>query len=101
MPAKHEFLSEPIFLARHAPQSQAAAVSEAAEDDGYLATYLSNGRDMKSELLLFDARDISRGPLQRIPLPVYLSGGLHGSFVDGLVFNDDDISRKFKVDSFQ
>ena len=95
MPEKYEFLSEPIFITRHQPSP--TATTTIAEDDGYIATYLSNGRDMKSELLLFDASRIQQGPVHRIPLPVYMSVGLHGNFVDGLVFNEEDMMRKFKV----
>ena len=48
----------------------------------YAGTYLTNGRDLISEFLLFKAKDISQGPIQRIKLPVFMSIGLHGKCIN-------------------
>lgn len=95
MPEKFEFMAEPTYIPRRRETTSSSA--SAAEDDGYVAVYLSNGRDLITEFLLFDASDISKGPISRTRLPVFMNTGLHGSYADGAVFEEDDIKRKFKV----
>lgn len=103
LPERHEFLAEPMFIPRKNNNSSNSNVSNNGstgrmeEDDGYIAAYLCNGRDKTSDFLLFDAKDISKGPILRVPLPVYMPVGLHGSYTNGLVFDPEDIARKFKV----
>jgi carotenoid cleavage dioxygenase len=51
------------------------------EDDGYLVTFTTDvGRD-RSECLVFDARDITAGPLARVRLPERISSGTHSCWV--------------------
>jgi carotenoid cleavage dioxygenase-like enzyme len=85
----HEFLGESIFVPRTGASS--------AEDDGYLLSTLHNCRDKTTSLAVFDAKDVAKGPISRIALPVFLPFGLHGSYADGLTFNFDDVIRRFKV----
>jgi carotenoid cleavage dioxygenase-like enzyme len=48
-----------------------------AEDDGYLLSFTTDiGRDV-SECLIFDATDITGGPLARVRLPERISSGTH------------------------
>jgi len=48
-----------------------------AEDDGYLVTFTTDvGRDL-SECLVFDATDITSGPIARVRLPERISAGTH------------------------
>jgi carotenoid cleavage dioxygenase-like enzyme len=48
-----------------------------AEDDGYLLTFTTDvGRD-RSECLVFDATDITSGPIARVLLPERISSGTH------------------------
>jgi len=68
-----------------------------AEDDGYILTLLFNGREESSELLVFNAKDIAGGPTHRIPIPVNIPFGFHGSYANGLVFDAEDVVRKWKV----
>lgn len=101
-PQPHEFLSEPMFIPKkssitHSDTEGVQLRAGMAEDDGYIGAYLVNGRDKITDLVLFDAKDIAKGPLSRTRLPTFVPFGLHGSFADGLVFDEDDISRKFKV----
>jgi hypothetical protein len=56
-----------------------------------------NSKLMKSYLLIFDAQDITKGPIQRLELPSFISYGLHGNFVPNLTFNFDEVKRKFTV----
>jgi carotenoid cleavage dioxygenase len=47
------------------------------EDDGYLVTFTTDlGRDV-SECLVFDAEDITVGPIARVRLPERISSGTH------------------------
>ena len=48
-----------------------------AEDDGYLVTFITNLGTGKGECAVFDAREISRGPLCRIVLPHHIPMGAH------------------------
>jgi all-trans-8'-apo-beta-carotenal 15,15'-oxygenase len=83
---KHEFVQEVIFFPREDAKS---------EDDGYLVGVLTNGEDLTSDLLLFDAQKIAEGPISRQRLPTRIPFGLHGSFAPGITFNSDDIDRRF------
>ena len=56
---KYEYLGEAIFIPRE---------SSSGEDDGYVFSLLFNGKDKKSEFVIFDAKDISKGPISRLPI---------------------------------
>jgi carotenoid cleavage dioxygenase len=63
---------EPYFVPRE---------GAAAEDDGYLLSYVyDEGRDT-SELMVLDANDLSAAPLARVMLPARVPYGFHGSWV--------------------
>jgi carotenoid cleavage dioxygenase len=47
------------------------------EDDGYVVTFVTDAASERSELQLFDARSISRGPVARVPLPQRVPAGFH------------------------
>lgn len=53
------------------------------EDDGYLLVYVSDLVQDRSETLIFDASDISRGPIATIVLPERISVGVHACWVEG------------------
>jgi len=65
---------EPTFV----PKSAASA-----EGEGYLLALANRYEQMRSDLLLWDARRISDGPLATIRLPLRLRNGLHGTWVEG------------------
>ncbi|KAJ6009633.1 hypothetical protein N7522_004649 [Penicillium canescens] len=65
---------EPVFVPRH---------EGAAGEDGYLLVLADRYREGRNVLLLFDALDITKGPIAEIKLPFKLMDGLHGSWVDG------------------
>ena len=48
-----------------------------AEDDGYLVTFVTDVKADRSECQIFDARDITRGPIARVLLPERISSGTH------------------------
>lgn len=76
---------EPVFVPRH---------PDAAYEDGYLLVIADRYRENRNCLLLFEASDITRGPLAEIKLPFKLMDGLHGSWVDG---QDVDAAREARV----
>jgi len=85
----HEFVGEPIFL----PRDNAGP----EEDDGYVVMVLWNGRERVSHLVVFDARDIAKGPVSRLPLPTALPHGLHGTWAPGLVFEEGRVRARFEA----
>ena len=56
---------------------------------------MNDGLTKTTEFVIFDAKHIDRGPISRSPISAYIPFGLHGSFADGLVFNFDDVARRF------
>ena len=85
---RHEFLGESIFVARDGGTE---------EDDGYLMSFLFNGEDNTSEFVIFDAKDIAKGPISRQLLPTKVPFGLHGNWAPDLVFESDAILRRHKA----
>lgn len=64
---------EPAFVPR-AP--------DAPEGDGWLLALVDNHITNYSELCIFEALNVAKGPVARILLPVRLRQGLHGNWVD-------------------
>jgi len=91
MGSADEYLGEVVF----APKKNAPL--DAAEDDGYLLSYLSDWKKGKSEFVVFDARDVAKGPIHRAALAVTLPHGLHGSFANGLTFEQTDILARWRA----
>ena len=48
-----------------------------AEDDGYIVTFVTDAAGQSSELQVFDAQQIARGPIARVPLPQRVPAGFH------------------------
>lgn len=63
---------EPQFIPRD---------TTAREGDGWLLMVRHRPREMASELLILDTRDISAGPVAVIAMPFRLRRGLHGTWV--------------------
>ncbi len=53
------------------------AAGTSAEDDGYLVTFTTDVERDCSECLVFDARDITIGPVARVRLPERIASGTH------------------------
>lgn len=64
-------LQEPCFIPRHA---------EAPEGDGWIVQVCNRLNDEATDLLLFDALEIEKGPIAEIHVPIRLRFGLHGNF---------------------
>ncbi|MGE3675285.1 MAG: carotenoid oxygenase family protein, partial [Polyangiaceae bacterium] len=67
------YASESPFASRSAQPS--------AEDDGYVVTLVTDTTRDSSECQVFDAKDISKGPVARLRLPERISSGTHSFFV--------------------
>ena len=59
------------------------AGGSAAEDDGYLVTFVHDRADWSSRCLIFDARDIRQGPITVVRLPRRIPIGFHAMWVPG------------------
>jgi carotenoid cleavage dioxygenase len=53
------------------------------EDDGYLVGFMWDDQAKASFVTVFDARDITRGPVARIRLPQRVPNGFHATWVSG------------------
>ncbi len=53
------------------------APTGADEDSGYVLTYVTDMNDDRSEAQIFDAADVSAGPIARVLLPERISSGTH------------------------
>jgi carotenoid cleavage dioxygenase-like enzyme len=63
------------------PKKGASRSSE--EDDGYLTTFVTDTNDWTSHCLIFDARDITPGPIARVKLPHRIPFGFHAWWARG------------------
>ena len=50
------------------------------EDDGYLVTFTTDMNADASECAIFDAKDLARGPVARVRLPMRISSGTHAAW---------------------
>ncbi len=64
-------LQEPCFIPR---------AKDAAEGDGWIVQVCNRLEEYASDLLVFDALDITKGPIATIHIPIRLRFGLHGNF---------------------
>ncbi|MBR1217339.1 carotenoid oxygenase family protein [Bradyrhizobium sp. U87765 SZCCT0131] len=64
-----------------APRRGATADTE--ETAAYPVTFVTDTNDWSSACLIFDARDISRGPVAKVKIPHRISLGFHTTWVDG------------------
>jgi carotenoid cleavage dioxygenase-like enzyme len=66
-------LQEPCFIPRSA---------DAPEGDGWLVALVDDHVRNYSDLCIFDALDVAKGPVARAKLPIRLRQGLHGNWAD-------------------
>ena len=65
-------LSEPVFVPRD---------DTADEGDGWLLTAVWRARENRSDLAVFDATEIARGPVALVKLGHRVPDGFHGNWV--------------------
>jgi len=90
MPEPYEFCGEPMFASR---------TNSKDEDDGYLLSVLYNGQKKESELIILDAKNISSGPVSRLPLGIAIPHGLFGCYTtaDEATWSADKLERRAKL----
>ena len=71
------FGSEAVFV----PKRGADRSSE--EDDGYVTNIVTDTKDWTSYCLVFNAKDVSLGPIAKIKLPHRVPYGFHGWWARG------------------
>lgn len=84
----YEFIGESCFV----PKVGKDITDPSQEDAGYLLSYLVNGRERTTDLVIFDVEGkgaIQKGPVAQIPLPAFVPQGLHGCFAPGVTFDLD------------
>jgi carotenoid cleavage dioxygenase len=64
-------LQEPCFI----PKSK-----DAPEGEGYVVGLANRLKEMRSDLLVFDAQHVDEGPIATVKLPLRLRPGLHGNW---------------------
>ncbi len=69
---KRYLFGEPVVAPRSGAQG---------EGDGYLLCLAYDQQTSLSELMVFDALEISRGPLARVMMPCRIPAGFHGSWI--------------------
>lgn len=78
------YASESPVVPRRPSSSEAAGPHGLAtsEDDGYLVTFLIDENSGTSEFAIFDAGDLTRGPICRCALPHKIASGVHSTWVE-------------------
>ncbi|HLO52019.1 MAG TPA: carotenoid oxygenase family protein [Kamptonema sp.] len=74
--APRGFVGEPVFVPRSSCES---------EDDGWLLILMYDAANHRSDLVILDALDITKGPVSRLHLKHHVPYGLHGSFASNLI----------------
>eukprot|EP01038_Epipyxis_sp_PR26KG_P011296 gene11296-15154_t len=82
---KYETLQEVTFVERNNNSNNLHGQEDDNEDNGYLIGYLFNGQLKRSDFVIFDAKNISKGPIYKIEIPTHIPYGLHGTFVSSFV----------------
>ena len=54
-----------------------------AEDDGWVVSFATHTETLRSEAWVFDAREIERGPVARVRIPVRVPSGFHAKWLSG------------------
>ncbi len=71
--APRGFGGEPLFVS--------AELRREAEDDGWVLLWFYDSAGDRTELAIFNAQDITSGPVAKLKLKHHIPYGLHGSFV--------------------
>ena len=96
LPEPHEFLSEVTVVPRSSKKEAAAfggpdrvdpdnTDDDNDEDLAYLLGYVYDGQNRATDVVVFDARRVSDGPISRAQLRYPLPHPLHGTFAPGYV----------------
>jgi len=75
---------EPVFVPRPNGRS---------EDDGWLVTFVYDGVEGTSELLVLDARDVTAAPVARVLIPQRVPYGFHGAWIEEAQIEEAERAR--------
>lgn len=78
--APHGFVSEPVFVPKGLQADKPIWAAPGKEADGWILQVVYDASDEKSHLLIFDAAQITAGPVARLSLRHHIPYGLHGTF---------------------
>ncbi|NQZ75976.1 MAG: carotenoid oxygenase family protein [Ekhidna sp.] len=67
----NQYVSEALFV---------PAIDSRSEDDGFLVVDVHDGDERLNKLCVFDAKDISKGPIWKYTLPIPLPIAFHGTW---------------------
>ena len=73
---RHDFGDRVVGEAVFVPRARAAA-----EDDGYLALFVSDSAGRSSDFVLLDAAHVDAEPVAVVRLPQRVPQGLHGNWI--------------------
>ncbi len=59
------------------------ATKDSPEEQAYVVTFTTDTNDWSSACLVFQAGDISRGPIARVKIPHRITAGFHTTWVPG------------------
>lgn len=92
-PEEFEFCGEPMYAPRKDENE------DSTEDNGYILSVLFNGNKRESELIVFEASNIAKGPISRIPIGLAIPHGLYGMFASSEECNwsAEEIERRAKL----
>jgi len=76
-------IQEPVFI----PRSAAAA-----EGDGWIAQAATDAQTLLTELNLFEATNIAKGPIATIRTPVHMKPAYHGNWFDGSLIKSPEMA---------
>jgi carotenoid cleavage dioxygenase-like enzyme len=72
-----------VFGAESPVAPKRGSTPDAPEDAAYVVTFTTDTNDWSSACLVFDAGDISRGPIAKVRIPHRISAGFHTTWVPG------------------
>jgi carotenoid cleavage dioxygenase-like enzyme len=74
---------EGVFGSEAVYAPKPGADRSSGEDAGYVITLVTDSSDWHSECLVFDAQDVSPGPVCRVRLPRRVPNGFHATWLRG------------------
>ena len=73
----------PGVFGSEAPFAPRSNAPDAPEDDGYVLSFMTDVSDWSSSCWIWDARDVTEGPIAEIELPIRIPAGFHATWVPG------------------
>lgn len=77
--APQGFVGEPVFVPRPNTAEEGSS-TPMAEDDGWVITLIYDAACDRTDVVIFDGKSLSQGPIARLHLKHHVPYGLHGTF---------------------